>query len=142
VPWQPARPSSAGARADTHNGPSLVTRTDNLELPSRTEQALETDAKARPAPADAPAPTYHVVTYTAAWCAPCRTLKPLWAKLRNRGVLVTEADVDHLPTWIKEKPASVPHTMLYRWDGKAWVFVKRWHGAGFEKAIEAVLKTN
>jgi thioredoxin-like negative regulator of GroEL len=51
---------------------------------------------------------------------------------------VYELDYDSPPAdWAHLRPQSVPQVRVYRGGAR----VGLWHGAGFEKAIEAILDT-
>ncbi len=54
-----------------------------------------------------------VVVYSASWCAPCRRLKPVLAKLKSLGYKVYVRDYDRLKAG-QFKPDRIPAVYLFR----------------------------
>lgn len=64
--------------------------------------------------------------YTAQWCSPCRSLKPIMQELQAEGIRINFLDIDNIDKNLISNAAvrSVPTCILYK-SGKE---VTRWTG--------------
>lgn len=75
--------------------------------------------------------------YTAAWCGPCRSVRPIVEQLQAEGWNIEKIDIDSLPDKGRSKSIQgVPTFMVYR-NGE---LVRRFSGARGKVALEQEFK--
>lgn len=71
--------------------------------------------------------------YTAAWCGPCKNMKPVIAELQAAGWNITKIDVDEQPALASRNGVMAMPTFLFYKNGS---LVKRITGARSKAALE------
>lgn len=77
--------------------------------------------------------TVRVEYYTAAWCGPCKNMKPVIAELQAAGWDITRIDVDEQPALASRNGVMAMPTFLFYKDG---LLVKRITGARSKVILE------
>lgn len=75
--------------------------------------------------------------YTAAWCGPCKNMKPVIAELQAAGWDITKIDVDEQPILARQRGVMAMPTFIFLKDG---LVVKRITGARTKAALENELQ--
>ena len=81
--------------------------------------------------------TVRLEYYTAAWCGPCKNMKPIIAELQAAGWDVVKIDVDEQPALASRNGVMAMPTFIFIKDGHV---VKRMTGARSKAILENELQ--